>query len=81
MELGYSKNQSSEIVELIIELIKSTLESGEDIMIAGFGRFCVKEKNPRRGRNPTTGDDMMLDARKVAAFKCSDKLREKINGS
>ena len=78
-ENGYSKNQSSEIVETVLELIKSSLENGEDVLISGFGKFCVKEKNERKGRNPASGDDMMLRARKVVTFKCSGSLREKIN--
>ena len=59
--------------------MKKTLESGEDVMISGFGKFCVKNKKERRGRNPATGDDMMLRPRKVVTFKCSGNLREKIN--
>jgi integration host factor subunit alpha len=61
-------------------MIKRTLESGEDVLISSFGRFCVKEKRKRRGRNPATGDDMMLEPRRVVTFKCSGKLRDKING-
>ena len=76
---GFPKKQSSEIVETILELIKSTLESGEDVMISGFGKFSVKEKNERRGRNPATGEAMILAPRKVVTFRCSEKLRDKIN--
>ena len=79
-QLGFTKNQSKEITETLLEIIKSTLASGEDVMISGFGKFCVKEKNERRGRNPATGEDMMLAPRKVVTFKCSGKLRERING-
>ena len=78
-ENGYSKNQSSEIVETVLELIKSSLENDDDVLISGFGKFCVKNKNERKGRNPASGDDMMLRARKVVTFKCSGSLREKIN--
>jgi len=78
--LGLPKNRSSELVETLLELIKRTLESGEDVLISGFGKFCVNEKKERRGRNPATGDDMMLEARKVVTFKCSGKLRDKVNG-
>jgi integration host factor subunit alpha len=77
---GYSKNQSVNTIEILLEIIKKTLESGEDVLISGFGRFCVKEKRKRRGRNPATGDDMMLEPRTVVTFKCSGKLRDKING-
>jgi integration host factor subunit alpha len=74
-----SRNRSSEIVETLLEIIKSTLESGEDVLVSGFGKFCVKEKRERRGRNPNTGEDMMLEARKVVTFKCSGKLRDRMN--
>ena len=77
---GFTKNKSSEIVETCLEIMKSTLESGEDVMISGFGKFGVKEKKERKGRNPATGDAMMLTPRKVVTFKCSGKLRERING-
>ncbi len=79
-QIGYPKNHSIEIVEILLEIIKKTLESGDDVLISGFGKFCVKEKKKRRGRNPATGDDMMLSARKVVTFKCSSKLRDMING-
>jgi len=75
-----SKNESSETVETFLEIIKQTLASGEDVLISGFGKFCVKEKSERKGRNPATGDDMMLRPRKVVTFKCSGKLRERVNG-
>ncbi len=77
--LGYPRNQSVDLTESLLEIIKKSLENGEDIMISGFGKFCVKEKKQRRGRNPATGEDMMLDPRKVVTFTCSGKLREKIN--
>ena len=63
----------------VLELIKSKLIIGEDVLISGFGKFFVKEKRQRRGRNPATGVAMMLDARKVVTFKCSGQLRDKIN--
>ena len=77
---GFPKSQSSEIAELLLDIIKSHLASGEDVLISGFGRFCVKEKRERKGRNPATGDDMILKPRRVVTFKCSGKLRDKING-
>ena len=77
--IGYPRNKSVELTETLLEIIKKTLESGEDIMISGFGKFCVKAKKQRRGRNPATGEDMMLAPRKVVTFTCSGKLREKIN--
>ena len=78
-QLGYPKNKSAEMLETLLELIKSTLEKGEDVLISGFGKFCVKAKNQRRGRNPATGADMILDQRRVVTFRCSHLLREKIN--
>lgn len=77
---GFTKKNSIKIVETLLDIIKSTLESGDDVLISGFGKFCVKEKKERRGRNPATGDDMMLSARNVVTFKCSSKLRDMING-
>ncbi len=79
--LGFTKNQSSEIIESILSIMKDALANSEDVLISGFGKFCVNEKNERRGRNPATGDDMMLAPRKVVTFKCSGKLREQLNGS
>jgi integration host factor subunit alpha len=79
--LGYPKNKSAEMLETLLELIKGNLEKGEDVLISGFGKFCVKEKNERRGRNPATGDDMILDQRRVVTFRCSHLLRDKINGA
>ncbi len=79
-ENGYSRRQAIGTVETLLELIKKTLESGEDVMISGFGKFCVKSKKERKGRNPATGDDMILRPRKVVTFKSSRKLRDKING-
>ena len=76
---GYTRDRSFEIVEALLELIKSTLESGKDVLISGFGRFCVKQKAERRGRNPATGKYMMLAPRKVVTFKWSGKLKEKMN--
>ena len=78
--LGIPKKECTEIIETLLEIIKSTLESNEDVMISGFGKFNVKDKKERRGRNPATGDDAMVSARKVVTFKGSGKLREKING-
>ena len=76
----YTKKKSIETVEAILEIIKRTLANGEDVLISGFGKFCVKEKKERRGRNPATDETMMLAPRRVVTFKCSGKLREKTNG-
>ena len=79
-ENGYPLRKSADIVETLIEIIKSTLESGEDVLISGFGKFCVKDKRERRGRNPATDGDMVLPARRVVTFKCSERLRDRVNG-
>jgi integration host factor subunit alpha len=76
---GFTKIKSKKIVDTILEIIKSTLTSDLGIMIRGFGKFCVKEKRERKGRNPATGEDMMLAPRRVVTFKCSRKLQELIN--
>ena len=78
-QLGYPKNKSAEMLETLLELIKGNLEIGEDVLISGFGKFCVKDKNERRGRNPATGNDMLLGKRRVVTFRCSHLLRDKIN--
>jgi integration host factor subunit alpha len=78
-ELGLPRNKSTEVVESLLEIIKSALESGEDVLVSGFGKFCVKDKRERRGRNPATGEDKILRARRVVTFRCSGKLRDKIN--
>ena len=78
--LGFPRNRSVEIPESLLELMKSSLESGDGVLVSGFGKFCVKEKNERKGRNPATGEDAILRARRVVTFKCSAKLRDKVNG-
>jgi len=76
---GFSKKQATDTVEMLLEIVKRTLASGEDVLVSGFGKFCVKEKTERRGRNPATGDAMMLRPRRVVTFKCSGKLRRRVN--
>ena len=78
-ENGWSQKQSSEYVDLLLEIMKSRLAFGEDLLISGFGKFSVKEKHERRGRNPATGDDLILPSRKVINFKCSGRLKDHIN--
>jgi len=78
--LGLTKKKSVEVIENLLEIIKRSLESSEDVLISGFGKFCVKNKAKRRGRNPATGEDLMLRDRRVVTFKCSGKLRHKIDG-
>ena len=77
---GLRKCEAMQFYETTMEIIKKTLESGESVLISGFGKFEVKDKNKRRGRNPQTGTDLMLDARRVVTFKCSGVLKDKING-
>ena len=76
---GFTRKKSIDTVEILLELIKQSLESGDDVLISGFGKFCVKKKKKRRGRNPATGEDLMLAPRKVVTFQSSMKLREKLN--
>ena len=79
-QIGFPKNHSSEILETLLEIIKQALESADDVLISGFGKVCIKEKGERRGRNPSTGEDMMMKPRKVVTFRWSRKLRGKLNG-
>jgi integration host factor subunit alpha len=78
-DLGFSRKKSADVLETFLEIIKRNMENGDDILISGFGKFCVIEKGARRGRNPATGDDMMLEKRKVITFKCSQVLRKRMN--
>jgi len=80
-EIGLPKKEALDTVETLLEIMKTTLSGGEDILISGFGKFCVKDKKKRKGRNPATGDDMMLAKRRVVTFRCSAALRHKINGA
>jgi integration host factor subunit alpha len=77
--LGIARKHSAELVEALLEIIKKKLENGEDVLVSGFGRFCVKNKNQRKGRNPATGGDLLLAKRRVVTFRCSPVLRKKIN--
>jgi integration host factor subunit alpha len=76
---GFSKKDSADIVETVFDLIKTTLEEGEKIKIAGFGNFVVKEKATRRGRNPQTGDEIKISSRRILTFKPSQVLKNSIN--
>jgi integration host factor subunit alpha len=77
--MGYSRNKCIYIIETLIEIMKKNMENGEDVLISGFGKFYVNEKKERRGRNPATGGNMILPARKVVTFKCSNKLKDEVN--
>ena len=76
---GFTKKESHRLVDNLFETIKKGLVNGEDVLISGFGKFCVKDKNSRRWRNPATGEDLTIKPRKVVTFKCSGVLRNKIN--
>ena len=80
-QVGLSKQQSKALVDNVFELMKKSLESGDDVLLSGFGKFSVRSKAPRRGRNPSTGENLTLDARRVVIFKCSGVFRDKINGA
>ncbi|KAB2890953.1 MAG: integration host factor subunit alpha [Desulfobulbaceae bacterium] len=75
-----TKTQASDAVEAFLRLSKNTLINGSDLLLSGFGKFNVRDKNPRRGRNPQTGEDLILSARRVVTFKPSGILRDMING-
>ena len=78
-KFGFPRKKCVELIEIMLEEIKKPLEKGEDVMISGFGKFCVNEKKERKGRNPATGDDLVLPSRRVVTFKCSQGLRDQIN--
>lgn len=80
MQMGFSKAKSFRTVESLVESIKRCLESGDDVLVSGFGKFCVKQKHARKGRNPATGEPATLPARRVVTFKCSQRLRQRVNG-
>ena len=77
--LHLPKGKFADLVESLLEIMKKTLENGEDVLISRFGKFCVHEKKERKGRNPATGNDLMLGARRVVWFRCAARLRDKIN--
>ncbi|MGO8942438.1 MAG: integration host factor subunit alpha [Syntrophobacteraceae bacterium] len=75
----FTKTQSAQIIDTLFELIKQSLQNGEEVLISGFGKFLVLEKQARIGRNPQTGEPITLPPRKVVTYKCSDILRAGIN--
>ena len=79
-QLGFPRSECVNLVEDLLEIIKRTLGADEDLLVSGFGKFCVKKKNERKGRNPASGQDLMLAKRKVVSFKCSSVLRKQIGG-
>ncbi|UCG11794.1 MAG: integration host factor subunit alpha [Deltaproteobacteria bacterium] len=80
-QAGQPKQQSADLVDSVFNIIKHQLENGEDVLISGFGKFSVKERRERKGRHPVTGEPMMLPPRKVVTFKCSGRLKNKLNES
>ena len=78
-QTNHTMAQSADLVDTLFEIIKQTLESGEDVLISGFGKWSVREKRERRGRNPQTGEPLMLAPRKVVKFKCPSVLKHKLN--
>jgi integration host factor subunit alpha len=79
-KLGLSKRECADIVDRVFAVIKTTLADGEDVMLSGFGKFMIKHKRARRGRNPLTGEAMKIEERKVLVFRLSQVLRDEING-
>ncbi|ABA88670.1 integration host factor, alpha subunit [Syntrophotalea carbinolica DSM 2380] len=79
LKTGFSKKESSDIVEMVFDLMKNTLEKGEKIKLAGFGNFVVKQKATRRGRNPQTGEEIEISSRNILTFKPSQVLKAAIN--
>jgi integration host factor subunit alpha len=77
--VGFSKKEATEVVESIFELIKEHLEQGEKVKISGFGNFVVHQKRPRKGRNPQTGEEIIISGRKVLSFKASPVLKKSMN--
>jgi len=79
-QMTFPRAYSTRLVESLLEIIKQTLESGEDVLITGFGKFCVKEKKERKGWNPQTEEELVLRARRVVRFKSSETLKGRVNG-
>jgi len=80
-KVGFSKKEATEVVESIFEIVKRCLERGQKVKISGFGNFVVNEKRPRKGRNPQTGDEIVISGRRVLTFKASQVLKKTMNGN
>jgi integration host factor subunit alpha len=80
-DCGFMKHEGAEIVEKLLDIMKKRLIAGEDVMISGFGKWSVKSKRPRKGRNPQTGEDLVIDARKIVTWSYSPVLKESVNGT
>ena len=79
-QLDLPKTKSAQVIDSLLEIIKKSLEDGEDVLVSGFGKFCFKEKRERPGRNPRTREEVTVKPRRVVTFKCSGRLRDRING-
>ena len=79
-QFDFTRRQSAQAVDALLEIIKQTLANDEEILITGFGRFYINKKRQRRGRNPKTGENLMLDPRRVVKFRATGVLRDKLNG-
>ena len=77
-ELGLNKREAKEIVELFFEEIKGSLENGEEVKLSGFGKFELRDKSPRPGRNPKTGEEVAISARRVVTFRSGQKLKSRV---
>lgn len=78
-KVGFSKKEAGEVVDSVFEIIKRALENGEKVKISGFGNFVVNAKRPRKGRNPQTGDEIIISGRRVLTFKASQVLKKLMN--
>jgi len=78
--LNLPRTKSAQVIESLLEIIKKTLENGEDVLISGLGKFCVKDRKPKKWRNYRTGEYEILAERRVVVFRCSPVLKGKVNG-
>ena len=76
--LGFNKREAKELVEIFFEEIRKSLESGEEVKLSGFGNFNLRDKNPRPGRNPKTGEEIPITARRVVTFRAGHKLKSRV---
>ncbi len=79
-ELGFNKREANDLVDLFFQEIKATLAIGEQVKLTNFGNFYLRDKNERPGRNPVTGEDVLISARRVVTFKAGPKLRARLEG-
>ncbi len=79
IQIGVSKQESRQMVDRLLKIMEDTLARGEDLLVSGFGKFSVRQKKARKGRNPRTSEDLILEPRKVLVFRASGVLRRRIN--